>query len=258
MPHINQNNEPLNKNKEGIVKSSLHSLTRSFVLMHKTQIKIWKAMLITVFVAGFASALILTASQNWFGKIKSAPGDVVTNQAFITYEDADGNNYSGQSNIVSVTEVAATTSQIRIRIELEEKTSDFSASNVALYIYQAGTASNPILQTTGAVSSNGELEINVGTLPNGSYDLRVIIPYHLSVSLKNFSFSGSDLDLRTTIIRPKAGNLQEADNVINSLDWSIMSAQWASADPAADINSDGMVNSLDWSLMNRNWLATGD
>lgn len=256
-PEVSQ--EPV----EGVVKVSLRNLRRRFVLMHKTQIKIWKAMLITVFVAGFASALVLAMSQDWFEKIFGAPGDIIENQAFVTYQDTAGNSYSSQSNLVRVTEVEAPTPppptalKIRIKIEPEEKTTNFSVSNVALYIYQAGTTVSPVLQTTIDLPANGELEIDATSLTNRSYDLKVKVPYHLTISLKDITFSGSDLDLRGTALRPKAGNLQDNDNVVNSLDWAIMSVNWASADPVADINGDGMVNTLDWGLMNKNWLEIG-
>jgi Peptidase family M23/Dockerin type I domain len=44
------------------------------------------------------------------------------------------------------------------------------------------------------------------------------------------------------------------DGVINSLDWSLMSANWLTNNAVADLNNDEIVNSLDFSLMNANWL----
>lgn len=237
-----------------VIKNSLRRLSQSFVLMHKTQIKIWKAMLITVFVAGFSSALILAVSQDWFAKIFGAP-TVITNQAQVTYQDASGNTYSGESNPVTTTVVAAATPKIMIKIEPEGKTTNFS-STITLYIYQAGT-SNLVLQASNTTSTTGELEINAASLANTAYDLRVVCPYYLSQTLKNITFSGADLDLRGQVFRPKAGNLQNADNVINALDWAIMSENWGGAAATADINGDGMVNTLDWGIMNNNWLAQG-
>lgn len=44
------------------------------------------------------------------------------------------------------------------------------------------------------------------------------------------------------------------DRIVNSLDWSLMSAKWLTSDTSADLNKDGAVNSLDWSIMSNNWL----
>ena len=44
-----------------------------------------------------------------------------------------------------------------------------------------------------------------------------------------------------------------SDGTVNSLDWSILNANWNTGNPTADINNDGTVNSLDWSIMNSNW-----
>lgn len=46
------------------------------------------------------------------------------------------------------------------------------------------------------------------------------------------------------------------DHIVNSLDWSLMSSNWLTANAQADINKDGLVNSLDFSIMSSNWLRT--
>lgn len=46
------------------------------------------------------------------------------------------------------------------------------------------------------------------------------------------------------------------DHIVNSLDWSLMSANWLTNNSASDINKDGLVNSLDFSTMSSNWLKT--
>ena len=43
-----------------------------------------------------------------------------------------------------------------------------------------------------------------------------------------------------------------ADGAVNSLDWSIMNAQWG-GDGTADLNGDGSVNSLDFSILSGSW-----
>lgn len=243
--------------KEGIIKNSLSRLGQSLVLMHRTRITVWKAMLITVFVAGFASALVLAVSQDWFGRIFGAPS-TITNQAIVTYKDATNKSYSGSSNTVTTKTIASTNPQINLKVLPEEKTVNYSGT-VNFYVYTAGATTNPIVQSSGTADANGLLNIDASALTNGDYDLKIVVPYHLSTSLKSVSYTGTSLDLKTSnILRPKAGNLQDADDVINSLDWQVMSVKWGTNDAVADINHDGMVNTLDWGIMNKNWLVSGD
>ena len=57
--------------------------------------------------------------------------------------------------------------------------------------------------------------------------------------------------------QPIVGDLNQ-DNIVNSLDWSIMQGQWYTNNTQSDLNSDGLVNTIDFSLMNQNWLRTGN
>jgi hypothetical protein len=53
-------------------------------------------------------------------------------------------------------------------------------------------------------------------------------------------------------------NVNNSDNVINALDWSIMNSNWFTNNPVTDINGDGLTNSLDFSYLNANWNKAGD
>jgi hypothetical protein len=48
------------------------------------------------------------------------------------------------------------------------------------------------------------------------------------------------------------------DNVVNQADVDYMDGVWLTDDPVADVNRDGVVNSLDRSLLNANWGVAGD
>jgi len=260
MSYINssdQSQSSLPPDKEGVIKSGLKRLNQSLVLMHRTRLTVWKAMLITVFVAGFASALVLVVSQDWFGKIWGAPSSI-TNQATVTYKDSTNKSYSGTSNTVTTNIVASTGPQISLKVLPEEKSMNYSGT-VSFYVYTAGATTNPVVQASGTADANGLIVIDAKTLTNQSYDLKIVTFYHLSTSLKGISFTGTNLDLSTSNpLRPKAGNLQDVDNIINSLDWQVMSVKWGTNDAVADVNHDGMVNTLDWGIMNKNWLVSGD
>ena len=62
-----------------------------------------------------------------------------------------------------------------------------------------------------------------------------------------------------TVTAPQllSGDLND-DNLINSIDWSVMNTNWFTADPVADINLDTLVNSLDFSFLNKNWGTSGE
>lgn len=246
-----------------MLKKISHQIKRA----HDKQINSWKAILVSFFVAGFASALILTVSNVWLSMTFGAGGGTfIINQASVAYKDTSGKTYTGQSN------------QTQTQVEVKEKIIDAQAippasiaikvnpkgknvnttTNLKVYLYQEGTTTNPVLQETKAMST-GEIDIDAGSLASGKYDLKIVTPYHLSVWLKGKTFNqGSNLDLKAIILEPKAGNLQDADDIINSLDWQIMSAKWGTNDAVADINKDGVVNTLDFGILNSNWLSIGN
>jgi hypothetical protein len=229
-------------------------VVEKILLAHKKEITSWKAILVTCFVAGFASALILTASNNWSSKVSSA--NVIINQASVAYKDTSGKTYTAQSNQAQTSITQAPTVNVTIQVAPIGKNVN-TATNLKIYFYQANTTANPVLQPTKPLSA-GIIDIDAATLASGNYDLKVATPYHLSAWLKGKTFvSGSNLDLKATILQPKAGNLQDSDDVINSLDWGVMSPKWGTNDAVADINKDGTVNTLDWGIMNKNWLAVG-
>ena len=54
---------------------------------------------------------------------------------------------------------------------------------------------------------------------------------------------------------PIAGDIN-LDHIVNSLDYSILSSQWFTANTQSDLNSDGLVNGIDFSILNSNWFKT--
>src|SRR3989344_4745057 len=48
------------------------------------------------------------------------------------------------------------------------------------------------------------------------------------------------------------------DNIINSVDFSILNINWFTTNASADLNQDGLVNAIDYSFMNRHWLVLGE
>jgi pimeloyl-ACP methyl ester carboxylesterase len=61
------------------------------------------------------------------------------------------------------------------------------------------------------------------------------------------------------IARDESGWLKgdfNGDNIVNSIDFSLMNPVWFTSDARYDIDENGQVNSLDFSLLNRNWFRT--
>ncbi len=175
----------------------------------------------------------------------------------IILDDAQGTDIlSGVNNArFRVQEkTGAETKSFKAKIKLEHRKT-FN-SEVTFYILKHGTQTI-IHQFSGSSNASGHYETNISLnkLPSGTYDLRVKAPGYLARKIESVTWPA---ETETEIKELLAGNLQDEDNEINSLDWSIMNGLWGSADPKADINQDGLINTLDWSIMNKNWGKVGE
>lgn len=129
-----------------------------------------------------------------------------------------------------------------------------SGKSVTITLYDAGTSVSAgtftaTTDATGRVALPQTLSI-----PAGLYDIMASSQGYLRKKLFEYNVSSN-----ATITLPilPAGDINN-DNIINSLDWSVMSGKWFSNDAPTDINKDGIVNSIDWSFLSKNWFATGD
>jgi len=86
-------------------------------------------------------------------------------------------------------------------------------------------------------------EIDVADLPSGKYEVLVKRQGYLA---KKVVISWPTTT-EAVVGKLSAGDLND-DNIINSLDWSVMSNKWHSKETniVADINEDNIVNTLDW------------
>ena len=124
-----------------------------------------------------------------------------------------------------------------------------------------GISSGPVsmaLEIKGAVnksfnSTSREPSFDIPDVPEGSYTIEISAPFYLKKTMTNISLP-RDEQLTATLL---AGNLYDQDDIINSIDFSIMNAQWGFTNkPGSDINQDGIVNSIDFSFINKNWSMT--
>lgn len=135
---------------------------------------------------------------------------------------------------------------------------DFYDKNVKAVImdYNTGNAVEEVKVKT----SNREIDIILKSELNyGQYYIMIVPPYHLAVKLD------VNLDAEEKIIivdesKLLVGNLNDLDDIINSLDWDKMSEKWGTSqdNQDVDLNMDGLINTIDWSTMNKNWGVEGD
>lgn len=241
------------------IKETFNNLGKRFVLVSRMRIKSWQSLIIIAFITGVFGALIWAVSQEEVGKIYTA-GELknISNQASVTFEDSQGNKYGPVKSNITTTQVKEKTPEkkpIKIKFTIEGK-KDYQADKIIIIVFTLNT-DNVVYQTTGSSDTNGKIakDIDLTNLPIGTYDFKIKVPYCLTKKIKNISWPTTE---ELNFDKCFAGNLQNQDDVINSLDWSILNEKWGTNDAVADINGDGIVNTLDWSLMNKNWGKTSD
>ena len=150
---------------------------------------------------------------------------------------------------------------LALSLRLEGKTN--YSGNVTVYFLTPGTNTerHHTAMTVNA-AGNSSLNISTNNVPIGTYDLRIVVPYHLTKKLSNVSWpaTGATVDFGAILAGDLAGTAvppSQTDNVINSVDWSRMASVWGTNDAIADITQSGEVTTLDWHYLNKNWGTPG-
>ena len=154
--------------------------------------------------------------------------------------------------------VTATTSPLFVKgvsfLSSLEVASAALSREFTFILFASGTTT-PSIQFTGNLDAEGKILIpDTFSVLKGDYDLSVSSPGHLRRKINSIAFTDN---IQILIPALFAGDVN-GDNTVNSIDWSLMRAQWLTNDIAADLNSDGIINSVDFSLLNKNWLYAGD
>lgn len=219
---------------------SLLVFFRRFSKRKKIQLAVAGSLLVVAIVA-----VIVFKYFNIF-----AAGNEISNTATIYYQDAAGNNYSVNSNtVVTIVENPI----IRITLNLQGRT-NHSTNNGKISIYNPGTSNLVFEASNIVIDSTGQGQITVTNLVAGqNYDYKFKVPEHLSTLVANTAYQ-NDLGLAFGI--QKGGDLNN-DNMVNSLDFAVLSGHWSTSDPISDINADGNVNTIDFSILSSNWFVTG-
>lgn len=121
-----------------------------------------------------------------------------------------------------------------------------------------GTVS--VLSLSKALLKSYTFNTNSSGLTNITFDLPFQSAYlKINVSPYLTKFVSVDLNSSATYVVPKLfiGDLNQ-DNIINTIDYSLLNSKWFTSDVSTDLNKDGVVNSIDFSYMNLHWLVSGD
>lgn len=135
-----------------------------------------------------------------------------------------------------------------------EGTTNISGRNFTITILNPGTTTQIAQWTTQPDTTNNLTIPSTININNGTYDILVSTSSYLKKKKVNVVLSSN---LTVSLLALPAGDLN-SDNVVNSLDWSLMSPKWFTNDATADINKDSLINTIDFSLLNKNWAQSGD
>jgi hypothetical protein len=129
-------------------------------------------------------------------------------------------------------------------------------------------ANTPVTATVVSVTNGTTLEtqtISPDASQNYSVTFLATDPQVVNVRIKVSGYlSQLTTNLDTTVNSPTAIALAQLlagdfnnDNIVNSLDYSLMNTHWLQNYATADINGDGLVNSLDYAIFKNNFNVTG-
>lgn len=131
---------------------------------------------------------------------------------------------------------------------------NYDTANTSLKAFNPGTTTNPVLDKSDVTTdSDGNSTFNITSLSDGNYDFKIKVQNYLTKALTNKLYT-SPLNLSFGELR--AGDLNN-DDIINTIDYAGLNANWGQPSSNADINLDGIVNSIDFALMNSNWFVQG-
>ncbi|MDR3642143.1 MAG: fibronectin type III domain-containing protein [Candidatus Doudnabacteria bacterium] len=86
-------------------------------------------------------------------------------------------------------------------------------------------------------------------------NIRIKVNGYLSQLLTNIDTTVNS-SIALSVPQLQAGDFNN-DNVVNSLDYSLMNNHWLQNFPTSDINTDGLINSLDFAILKNNYNKSG-
>ena len=114
-----------------------------------------------------------------------------------------------------------------------------------------GTVS-PLLDSTVSGATSGNLRVTAKFALPATFELKVKAAGYLRRRFTSRSISDS-----AQLAALLAGDLDN-NNLVNSLDWSMLSGDYFQSSRSSDFNSDGITNSVDLAFLSRNYFLAGD
>ena len=139
-----------------------------------------------------------------------------------------------------------------ISLNLQGRT-NHSATGVSLKVYETGTENLVFEKNNITTDASGSANFTITGVSSGNYDFRIKVGNFLTETITNYSLT---IPLSLNFVTLKGGDLND-DNIVNSLDFSILTGKWGLSDAVADINQDGIVNTVDFAILNSNWFVSG-
>lgn len=167
--------------------------------------------------------------------------------------DTSNNESCFSSEVSKIIPLPPSTVTNVVFIPTVEGLTNLSGLNFNFIVFNVASTTE-VVQFSGQADASNEVGLPSITLNPGIYDLLTSTSGWLKKKMLAVNIvSNAVINLPSL----PAGDLN-SDNVINSLDWSLMSPKWFSSDPVADINKDNIVNTIDFSFLNKNWALVGD
>jgi hypothetical protein len=203
-------------------------------------------------VNGPSSLKSYSGSYNVFSEI----GDtVVGTSTSLSFSILHGVTYEAPTGVVDIDIIAVPEKRVPL--------TGNDDSHVTIEIRNPG-GTTPLFSQTVDTDVDGEHgTMNIAGISPGTYDLTAKAYSHLRRKKENVVL-GAGLntvdftDVGTDKVLCGDVNLVYGDNKVNSLDVTLLVADWFSTDERIDLNQDGQVNSIDMTNMVTNFNLTGD
>jgi hypothetical protein len=101
--------------------------------------------------------------------------------------------------------------------------------------------------------SSGNTEVTLQTSPQSVFFRITAAPFLSRMATVDLNSAVSTINMSQMWL----GDINQ-DNIVNSVDFSVINTNWFTSNTTADLNRDGLVNAIDFSYLNLHWLVTGE
>lgn len=209
--------------------------------------------LLTLSVDGSIFATSTTGSMS-----KSLDTTTLTNASHTITAQAKDN----AGNLSTVASVAIVVNNVSVqkfprKIKLSGLEASTSVGSTPVTAEVLSPASGSVLETESNLQpdASGNYTVSFSATDPQLVDIRVMVTGYLSSNLANVDTTVNSTSA-LSVPQLAAGDLN-GDDVVNSLDYSLLNSHYLQNYATADINKDGLVNSLDFAVLKNNFNKTG-